>query len=82
MLGVPAGITVLVALCVAPIVKNTPEETGYPSPNPQHSHGYVRTTVRSVLYTIASNPVVWVVACAYACTGAVGRGSICGSLVS
>jgi OPA family glycerol-3-phosphate transporter-like MFS transporter len=27
-----------------------------------------------VLYTIASNPVIWIVACAYACTGAVRQG--------
>jgi len=30
--------------------------------------------VREVFWTIASNPVVWIVACAYACTGAVRQG--------
>ena len=70
----PAGITTVVALCMALIVKDTPEETGYPSPNPQEAGDDVRANVMTVLYTIASNPVVWVVACAYACTGAVRQG--------
>jgi OPA family glycerol-3-phosphate transporter-like MFS transporter len=72
---VPAGITTLVAICMALIVKNTPEEAGYPSPNPQeNTGGDVRASVGQVLYTIASNPVIWIVACAYACTGAVRQG--------
>ncbi|HEY1583647.1 MAG TPA: MFS transporter [Chthoniobacterales bacterium] len=71
---VPAGITVVVALCVAFIVRDTPEETGFPNPNPQDSNGGVRATAKTVLLTIVFNPVVWVVACAYACTGAVRQG--------
>ena len=70
----PAGITTVVATCMALIVKDTPEAAGYPSPNPQESSADVRASVRQVLLTIASNPVVWVVACAYACTGAVRQG--------
>jgi OPA family glycerol-3-phosphate transporter-like MFS transporter len=71
---VPAGITTVVALCMALIVKDTPEGTGFPSPNPQEPSGDVRASVKTVLFTIVSNPVVWVVACAYACTGAVRQG--------
>jgi len=71
---VPAGITVVVAICMALIVKDTPEAAGFPSPNPHEPSGDVRASVRQVLFTIASNPVVWVVACAYACTGAVRQG--------
>jgi CheY-like chemotaxis protein len=33
-----------------------------------------RVSFTTVFFTIASNPVVWVVACAYACTGAVRQG--------
>jgi OPA family glycerol-3-phosphate transporter-like MFS transporter len=71
---VPAGITTVVALAVWLIVKETPQQAGYPSPNPQDAQGDARATVRTVLLTIISNPVVWVVACAYACTGAVRQG--------
>lgn len=69
---VPAGVATLVACCVAVFVKDTPEEAGYPSPNPQETAGGdVQAKVSVVLHTILSNPVVWIVACAYACTGAV-----------
>jgi OPA family glycerol-3-phosphate transporter-like MFS transporter len=71
---VPAGITTIMALGMAFIVKDTPEEAGFPSPNPQEGGGDVRANFKTVLFTIASNPVVWVVACAYACTGAVRQG--------
>ncbi len=69
---VPAGVATLVAICVAIFVKNTPEEAGFPSPNPHETEGgHVQTKISVVLSTILSNPVVWIVACAYACTGAV-----------
>ncbi len=69
---VPAGVATLVACGVAIFVKNTPEEAGFPSPNPEETAGgKVQTKIRVVLHTILSNPVVWVVAFAYACTGAV-----------
>jgi MFS transporter, OPA family, glycerol-3-phosphate transporter len=67
----PAGITTIVASGMALIVQDTPEEAGFASPNPQEASGNVLASVRQVLCTIVSNPVVWVVACAYACTGAV-----------
>jgi OPA family glycerol-3-phosphate transporter-like MFS transporter len=71
---VPAGITTLVANCMALLVKDTPEEAGFPSPNPQEQSDDVRASVKTVFLTIATNPVVWIVACAYACTGAVRQG--------
>ncbi|MGI9086486.1 MAG: MFS transporter [Chthoniobacterales bacterium] len=72
---VPAGIAAVVAVGLAVFVKDTPEEAGYPSPNPhERTEGDVRASVGSVLHTILSNPVVWIVACAYACTGAVRQG--------
>ncbi len=68
----PAGVATIVACCVAIFVKNTPEEAGYPSPVPgETAGGDVRAKISTVLYTILSNPVVWIVASAYACTGAV-----------
>lgn len=72
---VPAGITVVIAICMAIFVKDTPEEAGFPSPNPEETAGGdVRATVGTVFYTIVSNPVVWIIAGAYACTGAVRQG--------
>ena len=75
---VPAGITTVVAICMAFIVKDTPEEAGFPGPNPPEAGDGARVSFKTVFFTIASNPVVWVVACAYACTGAVRRESING----
>ena len=72
---VPAGITAVVAVMMALIVKDTPEQAGFPSPNPQDTAGGdVQTSVGFVLRRILSNPVVWVIACAYGCTGAVRQG--------
>ena len=69
---VPSGIAAVVACCVAIFVKDTPEEAGFPTPNPEeHTGGDVQTKISVVLHTILSNPVVWIVASAYACTGAV-----------
>jgi MFS transporter, OPA family, glycerol-3-phosphate transporter len=71
---VPAGITTVVAICMALFVKDTPEETGFRGPNPEDNSAEVRASLKTVLLTIASNPTVWIVACAYACTGAVRQG--------
>jgi MFS transporter, OPA family, glycerol-3-phosphate transporter len=71
---VPAGITTVMAICMAFIVKDTPEEAGFLSPNPQETGGDARLGFKAVFFTIASNPGVWVVAGAYACTGAVRQG--------
>ncbi|MDQ6809651.1 MAG: MFS transporter [Verrucomicrobiota bacterium] len=72
---IPAAITAVVATLMAIFVKDTPEEAGFPPVNPDDNHaGDVRATVSEVFRAIASNPVVWIIACAYACTGAVRQG--------
>jgi OPA family glycerol-3-phosphate transporter-like MFS transporter len=79
---VPSILCALVAVAAAIWVKETPEQAGFPgvisdtslvtrdsgSPKVQDS---VRAGFREVLLTIASKPVVWITALAYACTGAV-----------
>jgi OPA family glycerol-3-phosphate transporter-like MFS transporter len=72
---VPAGIALITAICMALIVKDTPEQAGFPSVNPhEESGGRVQVRVTDIFKIIARNPVVWIVACAYACTGAVRQG--------
>ncbi|MDQ6624253.1 MAG: MFS transporter [Verrucomicrobiota bacterium] len=72
---VPAGIATVVAIGLAIFVKDTPEEAGFPNPNPHEpSLADVRADVGTVLRTILSNPVIWIVGGAYACTGAVRQG--------
>jgi OPA family glycerol-3-phosphate transporter-like MFS transporter len=72
---IPALIATVVAILMALIVKDAPEEAGFPSVNPEEeTGGEVRATIREVFFRIASNPVVWIVALAYACTGAVRQG--------
>ena len=71
---VPAGITTVIALGMSLVVKDTPEDAGFPRPNPREGSSDVRVNFNTVLFTIVSNPVVWIVACAYACTGAVRQG--------
>jgi OPA family glycerol-3-phosphate transporter-like MFS transporter len=72
---IPAGIATLVSIGLAIFVKETPEQVGYPPVNPdEESSGDVRAKIRDVLIAIVSNPVVWIIACAYACTGAVRQG--------
>ncbi len=71
---VPAGITVLVALGFVFVVKDTPEQAGYRGVfrgEADHADTEVRTQLRVVFRQVATNPVVWVIALAYACTGAV-----------
>lgn len=72
---IPAGIALVVALCMALIVKDTPEQAGFPPVNPDEEHGgHVQVGAIDVFKIIVTNPVVWIVACAYACTGAVRQG--------
>jgi MFS transporter, OPA family, glycerol-3-phosphate transporter len=67
---VPSVVCGLVALCMAFIVKETPEEIGFPVVGePENKNETVR--LRQVLIAIISNPVVWITALAYSCTGAV-----------
>ena len=72
---VPAGIALVIGTCMALIVKDTPEEAHFPPVNPHEEiGGRVQVKVSDVLKIIATNPVVWIIACAYACTGAVRQG--------
>lgn len=71
---IPAGIATLVAVVLALVVKDTPEEAGFHGVHKDeadHQDLDVRTEVRTVLRTILANPKIWVIGCAYACTGAV-----------
>src|SRR5437667_2669068 len=72
---VPAGIALVAAICMALIVRDTPEQAGFPPVNP-HEETACHFQIRISLWfrVIARNPVVWVVACAYGCTGAVRQG--------
>lgn len=68
----PSVLCALVAIVMALTVKETPEETGFPGVIPDDSGSAgVRSDVREVIGAITRNPVVWITACAYACTGAV-----------
>src|SRR6266853_1658507 len=73
---IPAGIALVIGACMALIVKDTPEEAHFPPVNPHEEiGGCVQVKVSDVFKIIATNPVVWIIACAYACTGAVRQGT-------
>ncbi len=68
----PAGIAFIIGLCVLFFVKDAPELAGFPPVNPEEEQGgEVMTSVLVVFKTIVSNPVIWIVALAYSCTGSV-----------
>ncbi len=71
---VPSLICATIAVVMVLIVEETPEQAGYylviPDDSPIVRAG-ARAEVVHVIHAIATNPVVWVTACAYACTGAV-----------
>ena len=72
---IPAGIAMVVGTCMALIVKDTPEKAGFPSVNPnEETGGEIQGKVFDIFKIIVSNPVIWIIACAYACTGAVRQG--------
>ena len=71
---IPAGIASLVAVLLVWLVKDTPEEAGFHglyAGEADHADTDVRGEVATVFKQIISNPVVWIIAGAYACTGAV-----------
>ena len=69
---VPAGIALVIGTCMALIVKNTPEEANFPPVDPEEkTGGQVQVKIFDVFKIIVTNPVIWIVACAYACTGSV-----------
>ena len=72
----PSVICALVAVGMALTVEETPEAAGFEGvipddSGPANTGTGVVAQVSQVIQTIATNPVVWVTACAYACTGAV-----------
>ena len=69
---IPAGIALVIGGCMALIVKDKPEEANFPPVNPEEeTSGQVQVKVFDVFKIIVTNPVIWIVACAYACTGSV-----------
>ncbi|MBI3885207.1 MAG: MFS transporter [Opitutae bacterium] len=71
---IPAAVAAIVAVVLAIVVKDTPEEIGYRNLFPgeaDHADQDVRTDIRVVFKTVVTNHAVWVMASAYACTGAV-----------
>ena len=74
---IPAGVAAVVAVVLALVVKDTPEEAGFHGVHKleaDHQDLDVRAEVKTVLRQVLSNPNIWVIACAYACTGAVRQG--------
>ncbi|HEY6206804.1 MAG TPA: MFS transporter [Chthoniobacterales bacterium] len=73
---IPAGLTSCAAVCMALITQPTPRDAGFEHPGVEEPQGAdeVRASITTVFVTIASNPVIWIVALAYACTGSVRQG--------
>ena len=69
----PSIICAVVAVFMALTVKETPEEAGFPGviPDDPGTKDGAHADFSVVFRAIVTNPVVWVTACAYACTGAV-----------
>jgi len=70
----PSIICAIAAVAMALTVKETPEEVGFHGVIPDDSPagtGNPRADFAQVFRAIVTNPVVWITACAYACTGAV-----------
>ncbi|MEA2747052.1 MAG: transporter, family, glycerol-3-phosphate transporter, partial [Myxococcales bacterium] len=85
----PSLIAAAFAICVFLFTKDTPAEAGFPqveTDDARHAEleedraagradrEDVRAPLREVLKTVLSNRAIWLVACAYACTGAVRQG--------
>ena len=71
---IPAGVATVVAIVLAFTVKDTPEEVGYKdlfAGEADHADTNIHGELGTVFRQIVSNPMVWVMALAYACTGAV-----------
>jgi MFS transporter, OPA family, glycerol-3-phosphate transporter len=73
----PSIICLIVAIGMWLTVKETPEEAGFTTPGEKAvipGASDVHASIKTVVKAIFSNPTVWVVALAYACTGAVRQG--------
>ena len=76
MFFVPPAIVVIVVILMNALVRNHPEEAGFRIVHDDEDHGddpHERLHLRYVFVKITSNPVVWIVAMAYFCTGFVRR---------
>ncbi len=72
---IPAGIATIAAIAMAFTAKETPQQAGFPPVDEEHIRGdETHASIGTVFKAITSNPVIWVVALAYACTGAVRQG--------
>src|SRR5262249_45274948 len=72
---IPSLVACVTATIMALVVKNTPEQARFPAVNPDEPHtDEVRVSIASVFFAIVRNPLVWITACAYSCTGAVRQG--------
>jgi len=78
---IPPTITALMAILVAFIPRETPEQAGYPgcikddSDTSAGDAANVRVSLKECFVTIFRHPLVWFYAAAYACTGAVRHSS-------
>ncbi len=70
---VPAGIAAIVAVALAIFAKDTPEEAGFHNvyKGEADHDDKVKADLKEVFVTIVTNKYVWIMASAYACTGAV-----------
>ena len=71
---VPAAITALVTINFFLWVKNSPEEAVFPQERTEPEDMSPDPTIGELFWTVFSNPVVWITAVAYACTGVVRQG--------
>jgi OPA family glycerol-3-phosphate transporter-like MFS transporter len=75
----PPLITAVIAVLLAFIPKETPEEAGFPGLIHDEIHGSTggdaRSSIRESFRTIFRHPLVWMYATAYACTGSVRHSS-------
>lgn len=71
---IPAGIAAAVAVLLAFVVEDTPEGAGFHgvfAEEADHADLGVQCDVKTVFLEIVTNRVVWIIAFAYSCTGAV-----------
>lgn len=73
---IPAMIAAVAAILMSIFTQPTPADAGFAHPGVDEPQGAeeVRASVSTVFFTIASNPTIWIVAFAYACTGSVRQG--------
>lgn len=74
---IPPAITLVAAIFMSVVAKQTPEESGFPGvieDEIDNSAG-VTVSLAESFKTIFTHPLVWFYACAYACTGAVRTSS-------